>query len=108
MIHEGLPVYICSYSGGDRPQVGIKTLITISCIPLYLEVASCVYVGEAGGPDYVTIEHGAFIKDSTVAHQADRYCSRYGRIPVLMQGGETETTKFRCVDPLRAPKTTAD
>ena len=88
--------------------MGAKALISISCLPLYFQVAACVYVGEAGGPDYVTVEHGAFVRDSTVARQANEYCSRYNRLPVLIQGGGMDATKFRCVDALRAPKSSAE
>lgn len=83
----------------------VETLITTSGI--LFQVAACVYVGEVDGSDYVTIEHGAFVKDSTIARQAEKYCSRHGRQPVLVQGDE-EMTKFRCVEALRLPKTSAE
>ena len=106
------------HSGEDRPEgcpnqmtrkhlssFGrlVNTLITAGGLPLYFGVAACVYVGEAGGSDYVTFEHGDFVKDSTIARRAREYCSRYGRHAVLVQG-EMEMTKFRCVEALQVAK----
>lgn len=85
----------------------VKTLIITSGTLLYFQVAACVYVQEVDGPDYVTIEHGTFVKDSTIARQATRYCSRQGRQAVLVQG-DVDMTKFRCVEAPRLPKASAE
>lgn len=85
----------------------VKTLTAISGVLPYFQVAACVYVGEVEGPDYVTIEHGAFVKDSTIAREASSFCSRHGRQPVLVQG-DNERTKFRCVGALRLSKTSTE